>query len=181
MAEPAPRVAILVSDETDLPGARELAAGLSALGVNCDLAVACALRTPHRVADLATNAEERGLRALVAAGRAAPLLAAMAAAHTPLPVLAVAAGDAGVPAWLGGAPVALVPHGSAAVELIAAIVALTDGDVRRRLADHRVQQAESVNEANRRLQEAQAEQRPGAGDPRRSPGGPAASEEAFVQ
>ena len=82
-------MAIVVGSDSDLPvmqGARD---ALDALGVDYDLAIVSAHRTPERMADFAGAAAGRGLSVIIAGAGGAAHLPGMVAAHTTLPVIGV--------------------------------------------------------------------------------------------
>lgn len=62
---------------------------LSALGIECEVRVLSAHRTPDEAADFAATAEDRGLEVIIAAAGGAAHLAGVLASKTTLPVLGV--------------------------------------------------------------------------------------------
>jgi phosphoribosylaminoimidazole carboxylase PurE protein len=110
-------VLILLGSESDRPVVEKAEKVLREAGVEYELEVASAHRTPERVAELARGAEGRGIRVVIAAAGLAAALPGVVAAHSRLPVigLPVAAGALkGVDALLAiaqmppGVPVAAV-------------------------------------------------------------------------
>jgi 5-(carboxyamino)imidazole ribonucleotide mutase len=82
-----PVVGILMGSDSDWPKIKAVGAALSEFGVEYEVNVMSAHRTPHAVADYATTAFERGLRVIIAAAGGAAHLAGVVAAHTTLPVI----------------------------------------------------------------------------------------------
>lgn len=83
----APRVGIVMGSDSDWPKINKAAAALKEFGVECEVRVMSAHRTPHIVAEYATTARERGLQVIIAAAGGAAHLAGVVAAHTTLPVI----------------------------------------------------------------------------------------------
>ncbi len=137
-----PSVGILVGSESDLPVMEKCTSRLDDLGVDYELEVRSAHRTPGDVAEYASTARDRGLKVIICAAGMAAHLAGAVAARTTLPVIGipVAAGPlSGFDALLAtvqmpsGVPVATVAiNGAANAAVLAAqILALSDP----RLAD----------------------------------------------
>lgn len=84
-----PRVGILMGSDSDWPKIKKVATALEEFGVEFEVNVMSAHRTPHAVADYATSAEERGIEVIIAAAGGAAHLAGVVAAHTVLPVIGI--------------------------------------------------------------------------------------------
>ena len=82
-----PTVAILMGSDSDWPKIRAAADALDEFDVPYEVHVMSAHRTPHVVAEFATQARQRGLQAIIAAAGGAAHLAGVVAAHTTLPVI----------------------------------------------------------------------------------------------
>ena len=82
-----PLVGILMGSDSDWPKINKVAVALEEFGVEYEVNVMSAHRTPHAVGDYATGAEERGLKVIIAAAGGAAHLAGVVAAHTVLPVI----------------------------------------------------------------------------------------------
>ena len=139
-----PRVGILVGSKSDLPVLEKCTARLDDLGVDYELEVRSAHRTPEDVAEYASTARDRGLKVIICAAGMAAHLAGAVAARTNLPVIGipVAAGPLnGFDALLAtvqmpsGVPVATVAvNGAANAAVLAAqILALSDPQLADRL------------------------------------------------
>ena len=148
-----PLVGILVGSASDLPVLNQAAAILERLEIPHEIHVMSAHRTPDAVDEYARTAEERGLVAIICgAGRAAHLAGAVAA-RTVLPVIGVPVGVdhlGGADALYStvqmprGVPVATVGIDGAvnAAILAAQILAVRDGEVRKRLHEFKESLAE---------------------------------------
>ena len=82
-------VGIIMGSDSDLPVMRKSADVLNALGIGFELTVVSAHRTPRRMVLYAEQAEERGLRVIIAGAGGAAHLPGMIAAITPLAVIGV--------------------------------------------------------------------------------------------
>jgi 5-(carboxyamino)imidazole ribonucleotide mutase len=145
-----PLVAVVMGSVTDFEVMRAAADTLTELGVAHETRVISAHRTPDLMLEYARAAEERGLRVIIAGAGGAAHLPGMFAATTSMPVIGVpvaATPLAGFDAILSilqmpkGTPVATMavgrPGAINAALFAASILALSDGDLRRRLKDWR--------------------------------------------
>ena len=159
MADPAPPplVAIVMGSKSDWETMRHADATLGEFGVGRECLVVSAHRTPALLAEFANGAEGRGVRVVIAGAGGAAHLPGMVAAHTVLPVVGVPVESAvlrGVDSLLSivqmpaGIPVATVAIGRAgavnAALLAVAILAGTDGELRRKLHEYRRRQTDRV-------------------------------------
>ena len=142
------KVAILMGSEKDLEKMEPAGAVLTELGVEHDVHVMSAHRTPQKVADFASGARQAGYGVIICGAGKAAHLAGAVAAHSTLPVIGVpiAAGTlGGLDALLStvqmptGVPVATVAVDSAAnaAYLAAAVLSIGDETVAKALADYR--------------------------------------------
>jgi 5-(carboxyamino)imidazole ribonucleotide mutase len=148
-----PLVGILVGSASDMPVLNQAGAILERLEIPHEIHVMSAHRTPDAVDEYARTAEDRGLVAIICgAGRAAHLAGAVAA-RTVLPVIGVPVGVdhlGGADALYStvqmprGVPVATVGIDGAvnAAILAAQILAVRDGEVRKRLHEFKESLAE---------------------------------------
>jgi 5-(carboxyamino)imidazole ribonucleotide mutase len=159
MAEATPLVGIIMGSQSDWPIMRHAAETLESLEVPHEARIISAHRTPQRAEAYATGARERGLKVIIAGAGGAAHLAGVFAAMTPLPVLGVPMESAalkGMDSLLsivqmpGGIPVGTLAIGKPgainAALLAAAILALSDPELARRLDDWRTRQTERVPE-----------------------------------
>ncbi len=82
-------VGIIMGSDSDLPVMQDAAKMLDELGVEYEVTVVSAHRTPERLVEYATTAETRGLRVIIAGAGGAAHLPGMTAAMTALPVIGV--------------------------------------------------------------------------------------------
>ena len=78
-----------MGSKSDLPIMRQAADMLEELGVEFELTVISAHRTPERMVEYANSARERGLKVIIAGAGGAAHLPGMVASMTPLPVIGV--------------------------------------------------------------------------------------------
>jgi 5-(carboxyamino)imidazole ribonucleotide mutase len=149
-----PRVAILTGSKSDLPLLEPCVQILQQLGIDHELHVMSAHRSPDKVRTFAADAEANGFEVIVAAAGMAAHLPGVIASLTSLPVIGVpiASGDhgmAGLDALLSitqmppGVPVAAVAINGAknAGLLAASILALKHAAVREALLRFRREQS----------------------------------------
>ena len=84
-----PLVGIIMGSDSDLPVMQAAADVLDQLGIGRELTIVSAHRTPDRLYEYATSAEERGLRVIIAGAGGAAHLPGMLAANSTVPVLGV--------------------------------------------------------------------------------------------
>jgi phosphoribosylaminoimidazole carboxylase PurE protein len=145
-----PRVAVLMGSESDREVMTNAEETLGKYGVECDVVVASAHRTPDKTREYARTAEERGIKVIIAGAGAAAHLPGAVAAHTKLPVIGVPlAGTSlgGLDALLSivqmpkGVPVATMAIGKAgainAAKFAVQILALEDEQLANKLRDER--------------------------------------------
>jgi len=141
-----PNVGILVGSKSDLPVMEKCTNRFEDLGIDYELEVRSAHRSPEAVAEYVTSAPERGIKVFICAAGMAAHLAGAVAARTNLPVIGIpiAAGTlGGFDALLAtvqmpsGVPVATVAvNGAANAAVLAAqILALSDTELAQRLED----------------------------------------------
>ncbi len=156
-------VLILMGSDSDFDQVSPAADVLREVGVEVEVAVASAHRSPERVVTLACEARARGVGVIIAAAGGAAHLAGVVAAHTTLPVVALPVGNGtlgGLDALFSsvqmppGVPLASVGIGSGrnAGLYAAHILSVDDVAVAGRLADLRATQTAKVLEAHARVQ-----------------------------
>ena len=84
-----PKVGIIMGSKSDLPIMDEAAAVLKELGVEYELTVVSAHRTPERMFTYAKEAAQKGLKVIIAGAGGAAHLPGMVASITTLPVIGV--------------------------------------------------------------------------------------------
>ena len=83
------KVAIVIGSDSDWPIMKPAAEILKQFGVEAEVTVASAHRTPAKVRELVTTAPERGVGLFIAAAGGAAHLAGVVASYTTLPVIGV--------------------------------------------------------------------------------------------
>ena len=83
------KVGIIMGSKSDLPVLEQAAEILTELGVQYEMTVVSAHRTPDRMVDYARTARDRGIGAIVAGAGGAAHLPGMVASLTSLPVVGV--------------------------------------------------------------------------------------------
>lgn len=146
------KVAVLMGSPNDAQKMEPARETLERFGVEADVRVLSAHRTPAAVAELATSAREQGYCAFICGAGMAAHLAGAVAANTTLPVVGIPlSGGAlnGVDALYAtvqmpkGIPVATVAVDGAmnAALLVVQMLAINDEALASKLADHRAEQA----------------------------------------
>ncbi len=82
-------VGIIMGSSSDLSVMKDAADVLNELGVEYEMTVVSAHRTPERMFDYAKTATDRGLKVIIAGAGGAAHLPGMVASLTPLPVIGV--------------------------------------------------------------------------------------------
>jgi phosphoribosylaminoimidazole carboxylase PurE protein len=159
-----PIVGILIGSDSDLPIMQEAAAMLQEFGIEYEMTIASAHRTPKKVLEYSQSAEKRGLKVIIAGAGWAAHLAGVIASQTTLPVVGVPLDSSplkGIDALLataqmpGGVPVATMALGKAGAKnagvFAAQIIALNDVKVANRLKVFKVEMERDVEEKSRKL------------------------------
>lgn len=137
-----PVVGIVMGSDSDLEAMKPAAEALSELGIEHEIRVVSAHRTPEDMVAYGKSAEERGLKVIIAGAGGAAHLPGMLASLTPLPVIGVPVplkNLSGLDSLLSivqmpsGVPVATVAIGAGrnAGLLAARIIGSSDEEVRR--------------------------------------------------
>lgn len=151
------QVGIIMGSRSDWDTMSHAASVLEELGIEHEVRVVSAHRTPDLLYEYAEKAEERGLKAIIAGAGGAAHLPGMVAAKTLVPVLGVPVQSRALngldsllsivqmPAGVPVATFAVGKAGAANAALYAvAILARYDDGVRERLASWRRERAEEV-------------------------------------
>ncbi len=153
------KVAVLMGSPNDRPKMQAAVDTLERFGIDVDVRVLSAHRTPEQVTELASGARVDGYAAIICGAGMAAHLAGVVAAHTTLPVIGVPlSGGAlgGVDALYAtvqmpkGIPVATVAIDGAANAALLAVqmLAITDTELAKRLDEDRAANASAVLGAN---------------------------------
>lgn len=84
-----PKVGIIMGSDSDLPVMQPAADFLSDLGIDFEMTVVSAHRTPDRMFDYAKSAKSKGINVIIAGAGGAAHLPGMVASLTTLPVIGV--------------------------------------------------------------------------------------------
>src|SRR5207344_1258004 len=153
-------IGIVMGSASDWETMKAAAKVLEEFGVRYEAKAMSAHRTPQAVAEWASSAQKNGMKAIIAAAGGAAHLAGVVAAHTMLPVLGVPMPSKhlqGLDSLLStvqmpkGIPVATFAIGEAgaanAALFAVALLALSDSNLQKSLADFRAKQTKAVLEA----------------------------------
>lgn len=158
-----PLVGIVMGSDSDLAVMSKAADMLEELEIGYEVRIISAHREPDVLVEWAGNAEERGVRAIIAGAGMAAALPGMCAALFPLPVIGVPLSGknlGGMDAVFSilqmppGVPVATVAIDGAknAALLAARILAASDGELLERLKEYSFEQKEQVVKKDTKLQ-----------------------------
>ncbi len=162
-----PKVAIVLGSDSDYPVIQDMIQVLRDFGIEHELTVSSAHRSPERTHQYAATLEERGIQVVIACAGAAAHLAGVIASKTILPVIGVPIDSSplqGLDALLStsmvpaGVPVATMGigkmgAGNAAV-LAVQILARSDAALANRLRDYKKRLAEKVEQRDAELRKA---------------------------
>ena len=150
-------VAIIMGSQSDWATMKHAAETLTALNIPYAAKIVSAHRTPKRLYDFAASARDKGFKVIIAGAGGAAHLPGMTAAMTPLPVFGVPMNThalegkdslLSIMQMPGGVPVGTLAIGKPgainAALLAAAVLALSDKGVAKRLDAWRARQTKSV-------------------------------------
>jgi len=152
-----PKVGIIMGSQSDWATMRHAAETLEALAIPAETRIVSAHRTPKRMFDYAQTAKGRGLQVIIAGAGGAAHLPGMTASLTELPVFGVPVESQALKGqdsllsivqMPAGIPVGTLAIGKAgainAALLAAAVLALNDAALAKRLAAFRQKQTDAV-------------------------------------
>ena len=159
-----PKVALIMGSKSDAPSLTGCVKILRSFGVEVEVHVASAHRTPEKVAAFADHARENGFEVIIAAAGKAAHLAGVIAGHTTLPVIGIPVKSSlmdGLDSLLStvqmpsGIPVATVAVGGGdnAAYLAAQMLALKYPELAQKLDAHRREMAEAIEADDRAIGE----------------------------
>ncbi len=159
-----PKVAIVLGSDSDYPVIQDMLKTLKDFGIEHELIISSAHRSPERTRTYAMELEPRGVQVVIACAGAAAHLAGVIAAHTILPVIGVPIDSSplnGLDALLStsmmpaGIPVATMGIGKSgagnAAVLAAQILARSDAGLAERLHKYKKHLAERVEQRDNEL------------------------------
>ena len=158
------KVAVIMGSDSDFPTVKGCIKTLKSFGIEVEVRVMSAHRTPEAAAEFSKTARDNGFGVIIAAAGKAAHLAGVLAAHTVLPVIGIPIKSStldGLDALLAtvqmpkGIPVATVAIDGAdnAAYLAVQMLALSDETLAQKLMDFKVKMAEEVMMKNDKLQE----------------------------
>ena len=150
-----PKAALMMGSKSDWPPLKGCVDVLKGLGVEVEVHVASAHRTPEKVAAFASHARDREFEVILAAAGKAAHLAGVIAGHTTLPVIGIPMKSSlmdGLDSLLStvqmptGIPVATVAVGGGenAAYLAAQILSIKYPELAEKLGVHREKMAASI-------------------------------------
>jgi len=159
-----PLVGIIMGSDSDAPIMQEAAKTLQQFGVEYEIGVYSAHRSPHRTNEYVTSARARGLKMLIAGAGSSAHLAGVAAAETILPVIGVPIDSSplsGFDALMAtvqmppGVPVSTMGVGKSgainAAILAVEILALSDPGLAEKLVDYKAKLEVAVAEKSKKV------------------------------
>src|SRR5881296_3728294 len=159
-----PLVSIVMGSDSDFEIMREAGKALDDFGINYEIDVTSAHRSPDRTADYARNAAGRGIRVIIAGAGGAAHLAGVIASHTTLPVIGVPIPSTSLqgmdsllatvqmPAGIPVATVAIGKPGATNAGILAAqMLALSDPAVAKKLAAHKEELTRGIEKTSKKL------------------------------
>lgn len=150
-----PLVGIIMGSDSDLPIMQAAADMCEEFGIEYEVTIVSAHRTPERLVNYSKSAEKRGLRVIIAGAGGAAHLPGMVASLTPLPVIGVPVKGSsleGMDSLLsivqmpGGVPVATVAINGAknAGILAAQIIGVKSQETRKKVKEYKVKMLDEV-------------------------------------
>jgi len=159
-----PQVSIVMGSDSDLDIMREAGKALEEFGIQYEIDVTSAHRSPDRTADYARKASGRGIKVIIAGAGGAAHLAGVIAAHTTLPVIGVPIPSTSLngmdsllatvqmPAGIPVATVAIGKPGATNAGILAAqIIGLASAAIDKKLTAHKEKLANGVEEKSKKL------------------------------
>ena len=158
------QVGIVMGSDSDMPVMAKAADILEELGISYEMRIISAHREPDVFFEYAKTAEEKGFKVIIAGAGMAGHMPGMCAAIFPMPVIGIPMHTASlggrdslysIVQMPSGIPVATVAiNGGANAGILAAkILAVSDGELLKRLKDYSNSLKESVQAKDEKLQE----------------------------
>jgi 5-(carboxyamino)imidazole ribonucleotide mutase len=161
-----PLVSIVMGSDSDLEIMNEAAKALEQFGIEYEIDITSAHRSPARTSEYSRKARERGIKVIIAGAGGAAHLAGVIAAETILPIIAVPIPSTALlgldsllamvqmPAGIPVATVAIGKPGATNAGILAAqIIATSDKAVAEKLVTYKAKLDSGVAEKSRKLQE----------------------------
>lgn len=158
------KVGIIMGSDSDLPVMKDGAKVLDEFGVEYELSIVSAHRTPDKMYEYAKSAKSRGIEVIIAGAGGAAHLPGMVAAITTLPVIGVPVKSSNLSGWdsllsivqmPGGIPVATVAINGAKNAGLLAVQMLANkyGELGEKLESYRESMKNEVEEKADKVEE----------------------------
>ncbi len=143
------KVAVVMGSTSDLPVMQDAVDFLKELGIDVEVDIVSAHRTPEKLFDFSTNAHKKGIQVIIAGAGGAAHLPGMVASMSPLPVIGVPIKSSNsIDGWdsilsilqmPGGVPVATVALNGAknAGILAAQIIGSSNPELLQKIVDYK--------------------------------------------
>jgi 5-(carboxyamino)imidazole ribonucleotide mutase len=157
------QVGIIMGSQSDLPIMKEAIEILEALGIETEVDIVSAHRTPEKMMSYGTEAHHRGIKVIIAGAGGAAHLPGMIASLSPLPVIGVPIKSSNsIDGWdsilsilqmPGGVPVATVALNGAknAGILAAQILGSQDQKIQKKILDYKSSLKEKVIQSSKQV------------------------------
>jgi 5-(carboxyamino)imidazole ribonucleotide mutase len=157
------QVGIIMGSQSDLPVMKEAIEILEALGIEAEVDIVSAHRTPEKMMAYGSEAHTRGIKVIIAGAGGAAHLPGMIASLSPLPVIGVPVKSSNsIDGWdsilsilqmPGGVPVATVALNGAknAGILAAQILGSSDEEVQKRIIDYKSSLKQKVIQSSKQI------------------------------
>lgn len=157
------KVGIIMGSASDLPVMKDAKEILDSFGIESEVQIVSAHRTPDKMVNYAQSAAKRGIKVIIAGAGGAAHLPGMTASMTTLPVIGVPIKSSNsIDGWdsilsilqmPNGIPVATVALNGAknAGILAARIIGSTDQNIEEKLADYSKEMKEKVEKSQDRI------------------------------
>ena len=151
-----PKISIIMGSESDMPIMNQAAEIIKQFGIEFEISIVSAHRTPKRMVEFAENAHLRGIEVIIAGAGGAAHLPGMVASISPLPVIGVPIKSSNsIDGWdsllsivqmPGGVPVATVAVNGAknAGILAVQILSVMDKTIREKIIKYKENLAASI-------------------------------------
>ena len=152
-----PLVSIVMGSQSDWPTMKQATRVLEQMEIPFETQVVSAHRTPHRLFDFASSAQDRGIKVIIAGAGGAAHLPGMVAAITLLPVVAVPVESKSLKGMDSLLSIVQMPKGVCVATqaigssgafnsglMAAQILALSDSEIRNKLTQWRSDQTNNV-------------------------------------
>jgi len=157
------KVGIIMGSKSDLPVMQDAIDILNEFGIESEVNIVSAHRTPEKMFKYANDASDNGIKVIIAGAGGAAHLPGMVASITTLPVIGVPVKSRNsIDGWdsilsilqmPNGVPVATVALNGAknAGILAAQIIGISDSEITKKLVDYKSQLEKKVNDSEKNL------------------------------